>query len=190
MCSECAEEGHIFRECPNKANPKCVICGENHTTLSSRCKTRKDIIWKIEHEKTTKEREQNAIPYSTVARRASDASLKEASASNQIINLPNEFSFKVLVIIINAHLANIGRPGTYTQEVKKGLRAANLPEVQVPNHVNSVDTFQVIPPPQPTESQMTTQQTERTPLQPSGEQLSVRPKARHPSISMASTTSE
>lgn len=124
-----------------------------------------------------------------MAKRAADAALKEASASQQIINLPNDLSLKNLVILINAHLANLGRPGTYAEEVKKGLRAANLPEVEVPNNVNSADILHVIPPPQPTENQ-TTHQTERTPLQPSGEQLSVHPKARHPSISTVSTTSE
>lgn len=50
ICSECAEVGHI-----NKVNPKCVNCGENHRTLSGRCKARKEVIKKIEQEKTTKE---------------------------------------------------------------------------------------------------------------------------------------
>jgi len=49
-------------------------------------------------------------------------------------------------VLINAHLANLGRPGTYAQEVKKGLRMANLPEVEVPNDVDSGAIFQVIPP--------------------------------------------
>ncbi|XP_069982169.1 uncharacterized protein [Penaeus vannamei] len=28
-----AQEGHIFRECTNKSNPKCIKCGENHRIL-------------------------------------------------------------------------------------------------------------------------------------------------------------
>lgn len=51
--SECAQ-GHIFRECTNKTNPKCINCGENHRTLSGKCKTRKEIIRKIETEKSDK----------------------------------------------------------------------------------------------------------------------------------------
>jgi len=77
-------------------------------------------------------------------------------------------------VLINAHLANLGRPGTYAQEVKKGLRMANLPEVEVPNDVDSGAIFQVIPP------KVTPPTTDTT----------VRPKMRHPSISTASTSSE
>lgn len=41
--SECAQEGHIHRECPNKNNPKCINCGENHRALSGKCKIRKEV---------------------------------------------------------------------------------------------------------------------------------------------------
>lgn len=42
ICSECAQEGHLFRDCTNKTNPKCINCGENHRTYSGKCKTRKE----------------------------------------------------------------------------------------------------------------------------------------------------
>lgn len=50
--------------------------------------------------------------------------------------LPNYLSFKILVTLIKAMLTNIGRPGTYAEEVKKDLKAAN-PKVDVPINVDS-----------------------------------------------------
>lgn len=34
---------------------------------------------------------------------------------------------KVLVVLINAHLASLAKPDSYAEEVKKGLRTANIP---------------------------------------------------------------
>lgn len=69
------------------------------------------------------------MPYNTVTKKATDAALKEAASTKQIIALPDDLSFKVLIVLINAYLANIGKPGTYADEVKKGLGAANLPKI-------------------------------------------------------------
>lgn len=192
ICSECAQEGHTFRDCQNRQNPKCVNCGENHRTLSGKCKTRKEVIQRIEKEKMTREKERSELPYGTVAKNAADAALIEAASTKQVLALPNDLSVKVLVVLINAHLANIGRPGTYAEEVKKGLRTGNLPEVEVPNGIDSAAIFQIIPP-------TTSQPPARAPeLQATNEptsaytdvQPSIRPKERHASISTASTTSE
>lgn len=75
-----------------------------------------------------------------------DAALKEVASTKQVLALPSDLSVKVLVVLINSHLANTGRPGTYAEEVKKGLKTANLPEVEVPNDVDSPAIFQIIPP--------------------------------------------
>jgi len=181
-----------FGECQNRLNPKCINCGENHRTLSGKCKTRKEVIQRIEKEKMTREKERSELPYGAVAKKAADAALIEAASTKQVLALPNDLSVKVLVVLINAHLANIGRPGTYAEEVKKGLRTGNLPEVEVPNGIDSAAIFQIIPP-------TTSQPPARAPeLQATNEptsaytdvQPSIRPKERHASISTASTTSE
>lgn len=77
-----------------------------------------------------------------VAKKAAEASVKDNS-TQQVIALPNDTSYKVLVILIHAHLVNLGQPGTYTEEVKKGLREANFSEIDVPNDVDSGAIFRV-----------------------------------------------
>lgn len=174
ICSGCAQEGHIFRECQYKSNLKCISCGESHRTLSAKCKIRKEIA-KLEKEKTTKEKEKNELPYNLVAKKAADAALKEATITKQIMTLPNDLSIKVLVVLINAHLANIGRPGTYAEEVKKGLQTTNLPEVDVSNDADSALIFQVAPPPSLQTTQESSTTRKGTHL-PSDENQSVRPQ--------------
>lgn len=83
--------------------------------------------------------------YNTVAKKAVDAALKEAAISKPITALTNDLLFKVLVVLINAHLANIGKPGRYADGAKNGLRAANSPEIDVPNDTDSGAIFEVIP---------------------------------------------
>lgn len=52
-----------------------------------------------------------------------------------MMTLPNDLSFKALAILIIAHIPNIRRPGTYVEEIKKVMKAANPLEVDVPNDV-------------------------------------------------------
>lgn len=54
ICSECAQEGHILRNCPNKDNPRSINYNENHRTLSGKCKIRKE-MGKLENKITTKD---------------------------------------------------------------------------------------------------------------------------------------
>lgn len=77
------------------------------------------------------------------------------------------------------------------KRLKKGLRMAIPPEIEVPNDVGSGAIFQVIPP-RNQKATPTTEDSTAAPLapQPSEDLPSVRPKTRQPSISTASTSSE
>lgn len=43
VCSVCASEGHIWRECSSNVK-KCINCSGNHNTMSMQCIKRKDIV--------------------------------------------------------------------------------------------------------------------------------------------------
>ena len=44
VCSTCASEGLIYKECPNKSVPTCINYSDNHRTLAAKCSIRKDIV--------------------------------------------------------------------------------------------------------------------------------------------------
>lgn len=95
--------------------------------------------------------------------------------------------------VINAHFANMAKLGTYAEKVKKkkGLKTTKLPEVDLPNDVDSLAIFQIPPLPLKLTTELSTGfQTSkpRTSETIEGE-FYVRPNTRHPSISTANTTS-
>lgn len=74
---------------------------------SGKCKVRKEAISIIEKEKA-KQIQHKQRPYSEVAKQAADAAIREASNSQQILNLPDDTSFQVMVILLHAHIVNLG----------------------------------------------------------------------------------
>ena len=43
LCSECAQEGHVWHQCKELIKT-CVNCNENHSTMAMRCMKKKEII--------------------------------------------------------------------------------------------------------------------------------------------------
>lgn len=60
------------------------------------------------------------------------------------LQLNPDMSFKAMVIIILAHLANIARPGTFGAIIKQLLKQSNLPEVILPDDAPSADIFRTV----------------------------------------------
>ena len=146
FCSECSAEDHMWRRCPNKNNPKCRVCGGPHRSMSGKCETRKALIKDINKKKEEKVFEKENKTYREVARQAVAATAtitneaikntvktatQEATQARQILQLPNDISLKMLMIVIHAHQANIANPGSYEEEVLKAQRLNNLPEVKL-----------------------------------------------------------
>lgn len=61
-----------------------------------------------------------------------------------ILNLNTVQSFKVMVITIQAHLANMAKPGTFGKTVRELLRLNNLPDVVLPDDAPSFESFSAI----------------------------------------------
>lgn len=144
-CSECAATGHTFRECNNKTNLKCLNCGGQHRTLASLCPVRKQKIKEIREERNNnkKQFEMENKTYCAVTKLGKQIpQLKQPESP--VLHLNNDMSFKALVIIIHAHLANIARPGTFGSSVKQLLRQNNLPEVILPDDAPSADIFNTV----------------------------------------------
>lgn len=114
MCSECADSGHTFTDCPNKDSPKCLECSGDHRTLASKCPVRKQLIKNIREERDKKKEtfERENRTYCAVTQ-LSQALPKLQKPESPVLNLTTDVSFKVLTIIIHAHLMNIAQPGTF-----------------------------------------------------------------------------
>ena len=50
---------------------------------------------------------------------------------------------KILTCIIHAHMANIGNPGSYNEELNKMLKANNLPTINAPTNPDSASIFKI-----------------------------------------------
>lgn len=144
-CSECASLGHTFRDCTNKDNPKCLNCGGQHRTLASRCPIRKLKIKDLKEERDSKQKqfERDNRTYCAVAKLSKEIP-KLKQPESPVLNLNSDLSFKAMVIIIHAHLANIATPGTFGATVKQLLIKNNLPQVILPDDAPSAQIFQMV----------------------------------------------
>lgn len=72
----------------------------------------KSRIWK----KDNKENKSRKRLYSEVAEQAADEGIKEATVIQHVLKLPDDTSFQVIVILLHAHLINLGKPYSYAVE--------------------------------------------------------------------------
>ena len=144
-CSECAASGHTYRECTNKQNPKCLNCDGNHRTLAPICPIRKNKIKEIRAERKDKQKkfEHENKTYCAVTKLSQQIpALKQPESPT--LHLHSDMSFKAMVIIIHAHLANIANPGTFGATVKNLLKQNNLPHVNLPDNAPSSEIFKSV----------------------------------------------
>ena len=143
-CSECASIGHTFRECTERTNYKCLNCDGPHRTLAAVCPIRKLKIKDLRNQRreSKKQFEIENRTYCAVAKLGKELpKLREPEKPN--LNLNTDLSFKAMIILIHAHLANIARPGSFGKTVKTLLRQNNLPEVNLPDDAPSAEIFRV-----------------------------------------------
>ena len=143
-CSECAAVGHTFRECKEKINLKCLNCDGPHRTLAAACPIRKEKIKEIREQRKAnkKQFETENKTYCAVTKLSKD--LPKLTVPEQpTLNLQSDMSFKAMVILIHAHLANIAQPGSFGTTVKNLLKKNNLPIVHLPDDAPSSEIFRI-----------------------------------------------
>lgn len=144
-CSECAATGHTFRECSNKHQPKCLNCGGDHRTLASACPLRKYLIKKMREEALKRKTDQNKDKtYAAVTKLHTDIPKLVENRQETVLNLNTVGSFQVMVLTIQAHLANMAKPGTFGKTLRELLRLNNLPDVVLPDNAPSFEIFGAI----------------------------------------------
>lgn len=139
ICSECGEQGHIYRNCSNEEK-RCINCEKqnlpsNHRTLAMTCPIRK----KKMKEKSVENRQiaeyNKNRTYADIARRAAEE-VKTPGPTTQI-NLSDHKHTKILISIMHAHIMNLAKPGTYEQELNTMLQKNDLPTMWFPENPDS-----------------------------------------------------
>lgn len=129
ICSECAEEGHTWKECAS-INKTCINCKGEHRTLAMKCPRRKEII------KLKRKESKEKPSYSEAAKKntATEHYNIPQALSHVTPNTPNT----MLGCFMQAHMENIGSPGTFSVELNRMLKEHDLPPLKVPDNPNSL----------------------------------------------------
>lgn len=136
LCSECAEEGHIWRNCPNNYK-KCINCHGEHRTLAMKCQKRKDVI----NQKRKDERENTT--YSNVTKRNTNTQHQQINYSGMPVISPSSHQLSYDCFMY-AHMINAGKPGSYQVEVNNIRKMNNLPPIKTPDNPPSLLILKVM----------------------------------------------
>jgi len=138
-CSECAGDGHTYKECKSEAK-KCLNCGDDHRTLAARCPVRKKIIKdreKLERENKIKQRKSYAqVTKGVVSQEVTEAKntelIEEVRGRDK---LPTNASVVILTSITWAHYLEEMYPGTFQETMDEMLKLNGMASVKFPSKI-------------------------------------------------------
>ena len=136
ICSQCAEEGHIWTNCKSK-NKKCTNCQGDHITLSFQCPLRKT----LRKNKLEENKQKASLTYANASGQTPTVTLPQTTQPL----IDKETSTKILSCMLHAHLMNSAAPGSYDSELNKVLALNNLPQIKVPQNPPSAKILNIQP---------------------------------------------
>ena len=132
VCSECAQSGHTHRNCTS-ITKKCLNCPEGrnqHRTLAPSCPAKKLAIKQKELQIQEKNEKQNSKTYSSIMK----ATIKETTPqARPIINLTDKTQFKLVALIIEAHVTVLTGDRPYNEIIEESLKLNYDLDVKLPN---------------------------------------------------------
>lgn len=147
FCSECSAIGHTYKNCTSTTK-KCLNCEGDHRTLASICPIRKEILKQKRNEKKQKQVtfERDNRTYCAVTKLSTELprQIQSQKPPETILQVSDKLSLQVLVIIAEAHVYNMVKPGTFARRVNHLLELNGLPKVILPDDAPSNDIFNVI----------------------------------------------
>lgn len=135
LCSECAQEGHLWHECTSPVK-LCINCGGHHRTLASQCPKRKEALASKRQAKRV-ERQAQPTTYSGAASASGPPTSQSLASLNNLPPLKPDTATTILTCFIHAHLVNQGTPGTFQDVLSKTLQANGLPAIKIPDTPDS-----------------------------------------------------
>lgn len=134
ICSECAEVGHTFKDCPNNFK-RCINCQGDHRTLAMKCKIRKDAI-NTKKNKQEQQRTRDGMTYSSVT--------QSSNTINTNLGVQPGLIACMMNCIINAQLYNLAQPGTYNIKLNDFLKDNKLPPIKMPDNPPSAQILKAL----------------------------------------------
>ena len=151
LCSECGQEGHRHDNCKSPIK-QCLHCPpgqNNHRTLAPSCPTKKKAI-RTKQQRLTDEKDKiNNKTYSDIVKTA----IKETEQPTRpTINLSDKTHLKLVVLIIEAHVASLTGSRPYGEILSASLRLNYDLDVKLPDRdsQNILDLYLKPPAPSPT----------------------------------------
>ena len=122
VCSNCAQQGHIYSDCQAKAY-NCLSCKANHRTLAAKCEVRKKIIREKVKERRDRSRSRVARAVDSVPNTAEILKTK----------LPENYLAVMAATITLAVKRETEYHGLYQFVVDEMLKANGIPLVKFPD---------------------------------------------------------
>ena len=121
VCSECAQTGHTHRDCTSTTK-KCLNCpppDNNHRTLAPSCPIKRKAIREKEKKINDEKDKQTNKTYSQIVKTA----IRETEPTPRpTINITDKTNFKLVALIIEAHVAAITGDRPYNDILSESLR--------------------------------------------------------------------
>ena len=192
VCSECAEEGHTFKECKSSTK-KCLNCGVAHRTLLAGCQYRKTKIVEKQKEKIKETNKQINQTYAGIAKIA----MEEIQPKQ--INITRDTDLKMTALILEAHIAALSGRRKFGDLLSESMKLNFNIDVRFPDR-NSQEIFnlyrnrsphditdsdisidnnepdQNIPPPAPSNEQQFPNKRKQQNLTPTNEHIHQKPQ--------------
>ncbi|KAF2359676.1 hypothetical protein FHG87_009568 [Trinorchestia longiramus] len=139
VCSECTGN-HTYKNCTSSIK-KYLNCQGDHRTMAMSCPTRKTIIknkTKLLEEKAKEKQEQT---YAKALEKTIRQEEKQAERAKNTAEIMSESGLAALIIILDAHVANIITPGSYNSHINKILKRNNIQPIELETNPDSKELF-------------------------------------------------
>ena len=145
VCSECTGP-HRHQDCQSDVK-KCINCSAegleaNHRTLAAQCPIRKRATMTKLQKQTDDIQRQQTATFATIAKEAAKETCKEqirldpprqTTPTPTIINLTDKVQYKMMALILEAHIAALTDQGSFPQILRESLRLNFDIDVQFPD---------------------------------------------------------
>jgi hypothetical protein len=108
VCSECAQRGHTYKECPS-SEKRCLNCppdNNSHRTLAAKCPFRKSTIAAKNVKSSNARQNAQHKSYADIAKQVIIESKSESRPTN-VVHLTSKTHLKMTALILEAHVASL-----------------------------------------------------------------------------------